>query len=164
MMLAIVLALLLLPVRGFAQPFDHDFYETPFYLYATCKPMGVHVSVVTGQGADWPLIRRIRSMVESRLQAAQLYDPSEAVDYLLSVVVMGDGGCRSIEVCYQKPLYDPALPSDSLAVNRITTWEFDTFQCGGEEPLSTLSLVSSGVDTFIRSFLRVNQNACRSDP
>ena len=91
-----------------------------FKLFNECEPMNLVVEEYKGN-AEWAdiglTVDRLRTMAESRLRAARLYDATAGTYLYVNVIVAGVGFSQN--VTYQKALYDPV----SGETNYAMVWE-----------------------------------------
>jgi len=96
---------------------------------------------------------RAKTIVESRLRAARLYD-STATNSNLQLIVWSESGTTNIRLMYAKPKED--LATGIILVNPK---EWGTMRGPGEDS-AMLQAVSELMDGFINEYLRVNESFC----
>ena len=96
-----------------------------FKLFNNCEPMNLAVDLTVENYADADTEAiigltsdRIRTLAESRLRAARLYDADAATWLYINVNVQGRG--FSLSLRYQKSVYDAV----SGETNYATTWDY----------------------------------------
>ena len=97
---------------------------------------------------------RIRTLAESRLRVARLYDADAATWLYVNVNVQGRGFSLSLE--YKKSVYDAV----SGETNYATTWRVGGAGTHSGDAGFILQGLSEYLDGFILDYLRVNEAAC----
>ena len=136
-----------------------------FELWNECAPIRLIIWGFEGEGADIGLTReRVRTLAESRLRAARLYDaavvypaPILLVDVVVLVSESGRSGAFSVDVSFEKYLRDDVLDWTWYA----TTWETGVLGIHTGDAGYIMQVVSEKLDLFILEYLRVNETACR---
>ena len=134
-----------------------------FSLYNACAPMRLVVEELNDDAAAIGLTEaRIRTLAESRLRGARLYDnsPLGAARLYIRVSVLnfadGRGGAFAYDMNYGKRLHDSmtdlTLPTD--------TWAKSNFGTHTGDAGYILQGVSERLDYFVLEYLRVNEAAC----
>ena len=101
---------------------------------------------------------RIRTIAESRLRAARLYDANSSVYLYVRISLLNPAFVT--EVAFNKMLLD----AYSKSVQRATTWQdgrIGRYHGGAGFILQGLSEL---LDRFILDYLRVNEDACNPSP
>ena len=100
---------------------------------------------------------RVRTMAESRLRAARLYDSREGVPYLVvTILTLDDGPAFVRQVHLVKWLRD-----DTTGLERgSSTWENLGYGTHGGDAGFIMQGLSEGLDGFILEYLRVNEDYC----
>ena len=158
----------LLAGAGLAQepPTSLSDYDA-FSLWNECAPMWLLLIGPSGDAVDIGLsFERIRTLAESRLRVAQLYDAAALHDYhspylivYVNVTVSEDrrSGAFSIIVSFVKHVLDVVSDRSGIAA----TWNTVSFGTYGGDAGYTLQAVSEELDEFILEYLRVNETACQ---
>ena len=129
-----------------------------FKLFNECRPMDLVVEDYDDD-PDAETIgltaARIRTLAESRLRAARLYDADAATYLYVNIHVEGSGFSLRLE--YKKLVYDAVSGETRYAA---------TFNIGGTGTHSgdagfILQGLSEYLDGFILDYLRVNEAACK---
>ena len=133
-----------------------------FDLFNECAQIRLVIESLDDDAAAIGLTQaRIRTLAESRLRAARLYDNSSLVARLyIRVSVLnydnGRGGAFAYEVHYGKRLHDSM--SDLTVIT--DTWKKTNLGTHGGDAGFILQGVSERLDEFILEYLRVNEAAC----
>ncbi|MCY4287913.1 MAG: hypothetical protein OXC63_04915 [Aestuariivita sp.] len=140
-------------------PCTADSYEC-FQLFNQCEPISLHIGV---EENDLGITEdRARTIVESRLRSARLYD-ADSVPYFGVGIDIDEGEYSHINVV-RFNFYK--LVSDGYTNTRYlsTTWERGTFGLSGVNYSSIgdaiMQSISEMTDEFINEYLRVNEPAC----
>ena len=129
-----------------------------FQLFTWCQPLGISVYVQGDQADDIDLTEeRVRTMVESRLRAARLYDSHDGVPFLeVSILTLDDGRAFAMQLQLWKWLRD-----DMTGLERgSSTWEDLGFGTHGEDAGFVMQGLSERLDGFILEYLRMNEGYC----
>ena len=94
------------------------------------------------------------------MRAARLYDAeAEPYLYVRVGVLLAENrrtGAYSIEVSYNKLLFDPRLVESNLA----ETWDLGSYGMHGADANYVLQSLSEHLDGFILEYLRINEDSC----
>ena len=129
-----------------------------FKFFNECRPMDLVVEDYDDDDdaeAIGLTVARIRTLAESRLRAARLYDADAATWLYVNVNVEARGFSLSVE--YKKLLYDAVSGETSYA----TTGEIGGAGSHGGDAGFILQGLSEYLDGFILDYLRVNESACK---
>ena len=129
-----------------------------FELFNECAPIRFFTENDTEAPAIGLIDARIRTLVESRLRSARLYD-ADAESWLFIRVNVAGKGSFSLSVEYKKLVYDAV----SGETNYATTWDHGgagTHGAGDGASGFILQNLSETLDGFILKYLRVNEAAC----
>ena len=132
-----------------------------FELFNACRPMRLLVEGLDDDAAAIGLNKAaLQAAAESRLRAARLYteDPERADWAYLYVNVNVVNPAYSISASYRKKVTD-AFGESGLA----TTWSSDSAGQSSKAGFIVSSL-SRHMDRFLTAYLRVNEEACSSQP
>ena len=132
-----------------------------FRLFNACRPMQLLVESLGNEERKIGLTEdALQAAAESRLRAARLYteDPEGADDATLYVNVNVAGRAFNISVEYTKALSD-AFGETGLARTWISG-STGTASTGG----FIVSSLSQYLDRFLAAYLRINEEACSSQP
>ena len=125
-----------------------------FQLFTHCQPVSLYVGVTENFGLTE---ERVRTVAESRLRAARLYNPIPFSAFSLSVYVdTMERGHFTFQVFLEKKLFDPVTTESWLAV----TWKTGQFGNAGNDAGFIIQAVSEQMDKFINEYLRVNERDC----
>ena len=132
-----------------------------FQLFNECRPMNIIVEQYAGD-SDWTdiglTVDRIRTMAESRLRAARLYDATALTHLYVNVNVLSRN--FSVSLDHFKLLYDPVSDQTAYA----PTWNRATLGTHSEDAGYILQVLSERFDQFILEYLRVNEDASNNTP
>lgn len=129
-----------------------------FSLYASCQPMNLVVETLHPNAATFGLRKdAIQAAVESRLRSARIYD-SDAGAYLY-VNVNTVGAAFGIDLEYRKRVLDVVSQEMSFAA----TWTQGITGTHSRNASYILSNISQAMDSFLSAWLRVNEEACRTN-
>lgn len=129
-----------------------------FQLFTGCEGLGLDV-YVQGDEADSINLtdERVRTMAESRLRAARLYDAFQGYPALsVSILTLDDGPAFVIQVRMAKMVRD-ATTGMELGTN---TWGTLSFGTHGDDAGFIMQGLSEKLDEFILEYLRVNEASC----
>ena len=129
-----------------------------FRLFTRCVPLGISVDV-QGDEADEIEIteERVRTMAESRLRAARLYDSREGVPFLaVTILTLDDGPAFVSRIRLSKWLRDDRTGLEG----GIFTWESLGYGRHGGDAGFIMQGLSEDLDGFILEYLRVNEGYC----
>ena len=147
--------------RDAAEAFIADFFSEEsqtelFRLYNHCKPMSLTFhNDKAGEYYMTFYADRVRTIVESRLRAARLYD-SVATDTTFEVAYHHkSSGQSELLLFYAKPMRDLA----SGIIRIIPSYTLSSSFNGGFSD-QMLQLLSEAMDQFINDYLRVNETWC----
>ena len=153
-LLVLVVGLLSGAVAGAQEVSDFD----RFQLFNECRQMDL-VVVDYDDDAGWAARglteARIRTLVESRLRAARLYDADAEPWLYVNAHVRSSGGF-SLSVEYKKLVYDAVRGETNYA----TTWDVNGTGTHSGDAGFILQGLSEQIDEFILEYLRVNEAAC----
>ena len=156
---AVPLAVLLLgsivpSAVGQEQPSDHE----RFQLFNDCQPMGLIIERLPDSAKDLKLTtRRLRTVAESRLRSARLYDASAFGSYFyVNVNLVRQAFNLNVE--YHKLLHDRGTDMSFKAKTWGMGFNGIAARTGGDYIVSTLS---EYMDQFLIEYLRVNESACK---
>ena len=128
-----------------------------FELFTNCRPMGLMIEGLPDEAADIGLTQdALTAAVESRLRAARLHTDEALPPYLLYVNVSMSGRAFSIDVYFNKVVFDQASLVDAPAI----TWNSGTTGTHGRNAGYIVNAVSQHLDRFLADYLRVNESAC----
>ena len=136
-----------------------------FKLWNECAPIGLVVEELDDDAADIDLTEeRVRTLAESRLRVARLYNAGATFSTPLLNVRVGvtvlenlRNGVFSIDVSFNKFLFDVVSDRGWFA----PTWATVSYGAHGGDTDYILQSVSERIDWFILEYLRVNETACR---
>ena len=129
-----------------------------FELFTWCRSLGISVDVQGDRADDIGLTEeRVRTMVESRLRAARLYDTDARVPFLgVTILTLDDGPAFVNRIQLSKWNRD-----DMTGLERGTfTWEDLTFGQHGGDAGFVMQGLSERLDRFVLEYLRVNEDYC----
>ena len=129
-----------------------------FQLFTRCQQLEISVFVQGDQADEIDLTEeRVRTMVESRLRAARLYDSREGVPYLaVTILTLDDGPAFVRRMQLLKWNRD-----DRTGLERGSfTWESLGFGTHGGDGGFIMQGLSEALDEFILEYLRVNEGFC----
>ena len=128
-----------------------------FKLWTGCQRMNLVVSA-RSMGTDGLTPESMRNLVETRLQAARLYDAAAAAAATLHLRVekVFGAGFLIVEMEFWKWLYDPASDHQYLT----TTWARPGYWPETSDANTVRNAVSRSLDEFLVEYLRVNKDAC----
>ena len=130
-----------------------------FQLLTNCTPIDLVVEGLSDDAADIRLTtERIRTIAESRLRAARLYDSASSLNLYVRIGVVGPA--FSTEVEFRKVLLDAV----SASVFTASTWEESRLGTHGGDAGYILQGLSELLDDFVLNYLRVNADACNASP
>ena len=100
---------------------------------------------------------RVRTMAESRLRAARLYDSREGVPYLaVTIFTLDDGPAFVWQIRLSKWLRDSMTELERGSF----TWEDLGYGTHGGDAGFIMQGLSEDLDGFILEYLRVNEGYC----
>ena len=152
-LLVLVVGLLSGAVAGAQEVSDFD----RFQLFNECRQMDLVVEDYdddAGGAALGLTVARIRTLAESRLRAARLYDADAAPWLYVNAHVRSRGFSLNVE--YKKLVYDAV----SGETNYATMWNVNGTGTHGGDAGFILQGLSEHLDGFILEYLRVNEAAC----
>ena len=127
-----------------------------FKLFNRCAPLGLIVNDLSDDAEAIDLtMGRVRTMAESRLRAARLYDETSAYAYL-RVYIAVRGEAVYLEVSLEKILHDSVSDWYEFAM----TWRVVSLGTHGGDAGFVLQHLSESLDESILEYLRVNDAAC----
>ena len=134
---------------------DVDGFLDCFDLFNMCEPMNLIVEQMPADAMEIGLTKeRVRTVAESRLRAARLYD-AEARPYLyVNVGVVGLAFSHQVE--FKKRMLEPKLDAFGMS----TTWQYSGTGTHGNDASFIVQHISEHLDRFVLEYLRVNENAC----
>ena len=128
-----------------------------FKLFSNCAPILLLVERLGFDALSIDLTEgRLRTIVESRLRSARLYDTNHLSDTNLYLNVSVVGSSFSYSLDYRKTFLDPLTGISG----HTTTWSTGGTGSHGGDVAYILSHISIAMDTFLVEFLRVNEEAC----
>ena len=127
-----------------------------FRLFNECRPMDLVVEDYDDDDAEAIGLTeaRIRTLAESRLRAARLYDADAGTWLYVNVNIEARGFSLSLD--YKKLVYDAISGETRYA----TTFESGGAGSHGRNAGFILQGLSEYLDGFILDYLRVNEAAC----
>ena len=131
-----------------------------FKLWTGCRPMNLVISA-RSMGIPGLTLGSLRNLVETRLQAARLYNPSSVTErdagtLHLKVEKVAGAGFIIFEIEFWKWLYDHASFNTYLA----TAWDSLSYWSETIDANTARNAVSQSLDWFLVEYLRVNEPAC----
>ena len=133
--------------------------EDCFELFNYCKPMTLMlINEWAGEYFVKYYADRVRTIAESRLRSARLYD-SSSTNEILQIVVSFDEMFSQVLLLYAKPKYDLSSGITMVSPVRVVVMRGgsgDTYDAD-----AVLQAISEAMDTFINDYLRVNEPACK---
>lgn len=133
-----------------------DFRFDRFSLFNHCKPMSLMFrNEEAGEYYMTFYADRVRTIVESRLRAARLYDPAATGAMFTVDVTERSSQPSELVLSYGKPRLDLASGITLIKLDRMNS----TRGPGGFSD-QMLQLLSEAMDQFINDYLRVNETWC----
>lgn len=132
-----------------------------FELFNECRPVRVFTRTQDLEAFYAPLASmdgRIRTMAESRLRAARIYDGAPNASGRLIVEVSRFDDSHLVTVAFVRRVFEPVNGIWGTAATWRATdprWRFPSYTSD-----SAMQVVSDGIDKFILEYLRVNESAC----
>ena len=127
-----------------------------FELFNDCEPVDLVIEDLPIEATRINLtVPRIRSLAESRLRAARLYDDAAEPYLYINITVTGRASMVLLE--FKKLLYDSTSGTSGFAA----TWRIGGTGTHGGDAGYILQYLSEYVDAFVLGFLRANEDACR---
>ena len=129
-----------------------------FRLFTGCVPLGINVYMQGDQADEIELTEeRVRTVAESRLRAARLYDSRDGVPYLaVTILTLDDGPAFVTRIQLAKWLRD-----DISGLERGSfMWERLFYGTHGGDAGFIMQGLSEDLDGFILEYLRVNEGYC----
>ena len=123
-------------------------------LFNQCEPMRLNITVGESVRAIGLTEDRIRGLAERRLRVARLLSVDDGPSLLVWVYVVGQAFYA--EVTYSKLLYDAVTGETGY----IPTWRMHTVKTHGGDAGYILQTLSEELDSFVLTYLRVNEAAC----
>ena len=129
-----------------------------FQLFTSCQPLEISVHVQGDQADEIDLTEeRVRTMVESRLRAARLYDSHDSVPYLaVDILTLKDGPAFARQIQLSKWNRDGVTGLERGSF----TWESLSFGTHGGDAGFIMQGLSEDLDRFILEYLRVHEGYC----
>ena len=125
-----------------------------FGLFNRCEPIGLHVYVESnGLGLT---DERVRTVAESRLRAARLFDQESGPFLAINVDLPEDRNLFSYDLSFLKWMTDDVTKDMGL----VGRWETSRFGTHGNDAGFILQGISELMDSFINEYLRINEPAC----
>jgi len=127
-------------------------------LLTGCQPLGISVDVQGDKADEIDLTEeRVRTMVESRLRAARLYDSQEVVPYLaVTILTLDDGPAFVSWIQLSKWNRDDMTGLEGGSF----TWENLRYGTHGGDAGFIMQGLSEILDGFVLDYLRVNEGYC----
>ena len=143
--------------RALVQP-PSEGRQARFELFTECAAVFPAVFVFGDEAEEFGLTEeRVRTMAESRLRAARLYDDGASPSALHVLIWTLDSGVVfRIAIRLGKSLYDRA----SGVLSQAVTWERSSLGQHSGDASFILQGLSEMLDGFILEYLRVNEGYC----
>lgn len=127
-------------------------------LFTGCRSLGISVYLQGDEADEIDLTEeRVRTMVESRLRAARLYDSQEGVPYLaVTILTLDDGPAFVGRIQLSKWNRDDITGLEGGSF----TWEDLRYGTHGGDAGFIMQGLSEVMDGFVLDYLRVNEGYC----